>query len=372
VLGCGIPVPNLQEWTTGNPVAQIASQAASPFDGYQVKFYTLDAAHFDFLHPFDSPVLAQWTDIYEQEYGEAFPDDDHRTIWENGTLRKQELVACAVIKAARPCDLTQGAGPIMQGRNRIVKATVPDYSPRASYTVGWHEGSAKTVMPVTPSGVRIDPSSLPPGARHTSGPNFETYEFTNPEAGEWQLDLYGADIPGGGEDFTVLLDIVGPPNVSPLADGGGPHTADEGERITLDASGSLDPDGSIALYEWDLDADGDYEAEGPTTQVEFGNNGVYFVGLRVTDNLGKSDTTTAEILVLPTGICGDQNNDGQVDISDAIIELQIIFGAIGPTLAQFILGDVVRDGEINGLDVILTLQHAAGVTQITECGPLPA
>ncbi len=69
------------------------------------------------------------------------------------------------------------------------------------------------------------------------------------------------------------------------------------------------------------------------------------------------------------GVCGDQNDDGNVDIFDAIIDLQIIVGLIVPTPEQLILSDVVRDGQIDIFDVILTLQHLVGLTEITECGP---
>jgi hypothetical protein len=76
--------------------------------------------------------------------------------------------------------------------------------------------------------------------------------------------------------------------------------------------------------------------------------------------------------VVYLGECGDQNGDGEVNISDAIIDLQIIVGLIKATEKQRILGDVVSDGQINNLDVILTLQHISGLKEITECGPLPA
>ena len=67
--------------------------------------------------------------------------------------------------------------------------------------------------------------------------------------------------------------------------------------------------------------------------------------------------------------CGDLNGDGDVNVFDAIIDLQIIVGLIEPTEAQLTLGDVVRDGTIDVFDVILTLQHIVGLTQITQCGP---
>ena len=68
-------------------------------------------------------------------------------------------------------------------------------------------------------------------------------------------------------------------------------------------------------------------------------------------------------------MCADQNNDGQVNIFDAIIDLQIIVGLIQASPEQLFLSDVVRDGQINIFDAILILQHIVGLTVITECGP---
>ncbi len=68
--------------------------------------------------------------------------------------------------------------------------------------------------------------------------------------------------------------------------------------------------------------------------------------------------------------CGDLNDDGDVNVFDAIMELQIIVGLITPTETQVKVGDVVRDGAIDVFDVILLLQHIVGLTEITECGPV--
>ena len=62
-----------------------------------------------------------------------------------------------------------------------------------------------------------------------------------------------------------------------------------GIPVTLDASGSSDPDGSIATYEWDLDGDGSYETfTGPlaSAQRTFPASGNRTVGVRVTDDQG--------------------------------------------------------------------------------------
>ena len=83
---------------------------------------------------------------------------------------------------------------------------------------------------------------------------------------------------------------------------------------------------------------------------------------------GAPATDVLEIIEHRPG-CGDLNDDGLVNVFDAIIDLQIIVGLIEPTEAQLKLGDVVRDGTINVLDAILLLQHIVGLTVITECGP---
>ena len=85
----------------------------------------------------------------------------------------------------------------------------------------------------------------------------------------------------------------------------GPYTGTEGEAITLDGSGSTDPDGTITLYEWDIDNDGtfDYSSSLATQSHTYAQQGTYTINLRVTDDLGATDeaTTTATISdTLPT------------------------------------------------------------------------
>jgi trimeric autotransporter adhesin len=70
--------------------------------------------------------------------------------------------------------------------------------------------------------------------------------------------------------------------------------------VTLDASGSTDPDGTIARYEWDLDNNGTYEIDGGATATRtatFATVGTVTVGLRVTDNNGAPATTTRPLTV---------------------------------------------------------------------------
>jgi hypothetical protein len=87
-------------------------------------------------------------------------------------------------------------------------------------------------------------------------------------------------------------------NEPPVADAGAPYNdINEGDNVTLDGSGSFDPDNDISLYEWDINNDGQYDAAGITTTVVFNDNGVYTISLKVTDSSGESDTDTATINV---------------------------------------------------------------------------
>ena len=81
-----------------------------------------------------------------------------------------------------------------------------------------------------------------------------------------------------------------------------PNPTLTGVPVSLNASGSSDPDGTITKYEWDLDGNGTYETNTGTTPSSsrtFVANGEYTVGLRVTDNLTGIDTTTRSIRVGP-------------------------------------------------------------------------
>ncbi len=100
---------------------------------------------------------------------------------------------------------------------------------------------------------------------------------------------------------TLYIDLTGTGvnNTPPVADPNGPYTGIEGQTITLDGSGSTDSDGSIPLYEWDIDNDGtfDYISSSPTQSHTYAQQGTYTINLRVTDDLGATGeaTTTATI-----------------------------------------------------------------------------
>jgi len=65
--------------------------------------------------------------------------------------------------------------------------------------------------------------------------------------------------------FNHPLGIAVVPNRPPAAALASPKVVAAGQRVTLDASGSRDPEGLRLVYEWDLDGNGTFEAGSGTT-----------------------------------------------------------------------------------------------------------
>ncbi|NOZ67837.1 MAG: hypothetical protein GXP46_00985 [Deferribacteres bacterium] len=121
---------------------------------------------------------------------------------------------------------------------------------------------------------------------------------------------------GGVTEVDFLLSRQEPP----VADAGGPYSGSVGEPVMLDAGNSHDPDGQIVTYRWDCDNDGIYELTTSSPALEHTWNYEYdgVINLMVTDNDGLSatDTATVEIKVSAQELCGDLDNDGDVDGDD--------------------------------------------------------
>ncbi len=83
-----------------------------------------------------------------------------------------------------------------------------------------------------------------------------------------------------------------------------PNPAETGQAVTFDGSGSSDPDGNIAKYEWDLDGNGTYETDTGTTATTthtYTAAADVDVKLRVTDNSGNTATVTHTLSVEAPG-----------------------------------------------------------------------
>ena len=107
---------------------------------------------------------------------------------------------------------------------------------------------------------------------------------------------------------TLTFEIV--TNQPPVAEAGGPYEVTEGTSVTLDASGSTDPDDNIVRFEWDLDGDGAFDdAAGVTTDIVLPDDGGVTVAVRVTDALGEMSTDQATVTVLNAAPVVDAGSD---------------------------------------------------------------
>lgn len=120
------------------------------------------------------------------------------------------------------------------------------------------------------------------------------------------IDLTSAE--GSSDHDPVILALaatVDDVNEAPVADIGGPYEVRVGNRtITLDASGSSDPDSDELTYAWDLDGDGDFDdASGPTATFTSKRRspGSYPVAVQVTDPEGMTDVDTITVQVVMPG-----------------------------------------------------------------------
>lgn len=103
-------------------------------------------------------------------------------------------------------------------------------------------------------------------------------------------------------------------NAPPVPGAGGPYTGLEGTPINLDASASYDPDDVIVLYQWDLDADGEFDdADGMIAPAMYADDGVYTIALKVTDSHGAYAVDTASVTVDNAPPSVDAGPGGAVD-----------------------------------------------------------
>jgi YD repeat-containing protein len=119
---------------------------------------------------------------------------------------------------------------------------------------------------------------------------------------------------GGATDVTVrTLTVIGnlPPTASFTV---APNPAIVGQTVTFNASASSDSDGTITKYEWDLDGNGTYETNSGTNATatrSYATPATLTIGLRVTDNGGKTATTTQSLKI---------NNGGVSSYGDAVLD----------------------------------------------------
>ena len=122
-------------------------------------------------------------------------------------------------------------------------------------------------------------------------------------AGKYRIYMDNFKVSPDNQDWEgyVAFEPYNVLNVKPTAALTAPETAKAGDQVTLDASRSTDPDGTIANYAWDLDGNGSFETDGgttPTRQATF-RGGRNHVSVRVTDDKGDLAYASRTIVVDP-------------------------------------------------------------------------
>ena len=108
-----------------------------------------------------------------------------------------------------------------------------------------------------------------------------------------------------------------PVNPHPTAHAGGPYHVTAGVALTLNGTGSSDPDNDIASYDWDF-GDGT-TGTGATPSHTYASGGTYTVTLTVTDAGGFTGTATSIATVFPVGTYCNPARINIVDDSPASV-----------------------------------------------------
>ena len=105
-------------------------------------------------------------------------------------------------------------------------------------------------------------------------------------------------------------------------------------------------------------------------QITFTTAKQYAITVTATDQAGNSVTTQRNVIYALSSLpSGDINNDGKVDIADALLALRAAVGIVTPDQAQLAAGDVAPlvngkpapDGVIDIADAMLILEKAVGI-----------
>ncbi len=117
---------------------------------------------------------------------------------------------------------------------------------------------------------------------------------------------------------TIAGCAVTPGNTPPIADAGGPYAIQHGSPLTLDGTGSSDPDSNPITWSWDVNGDGTFgDATGATPTLSAAQlaalgvgPGVHQVRVRVSDGVAGtvSPTTTLTVTLLGGGGGGGAGN----------------------------------------------------------------
>jgi subtilase family serine protease len=223
-----------------------------------------------------------------------------------------DAAARIVFDTEEPIDTPPIFNTLDAAAPQAVVDPLPTVSPDPRFNVAWagNEESAGSGLATYDVYVSADGGNFVPwltDTRLTAAP------FVGEAGTTYAFQAVAKDNAGNIEDLALTGEtqtLVARTGTEPAADAGGPYTIRRGDSVTLDASGSADPDtlGGIAEYAWDLDGDDQFDdlvtAEAVVTlawadlaALGF-DTGVRSIGLKVTDNESLSGEAGAVVTVL--------------------------------------------------------------------------
>ena len=206
-------------------------------------------------------------------------------------------VARTLVVRHRPVALDY-TGPVRGaagGRVHVTARLTDGGDPVAGAEITFSIGAATAGATTGADGVAE--ATLTPAANLAPG----TYELV--------VAFAGTSVHAAAERRVAFEIATGTP---PVANAGGPYDLPQGQELTLDGSGSSEPDPGdlIVDYAWDLDRDGGFDdATGAVDQVPYARvaalvcggaceiGRAYTIALRVTDTLGLTHTAEATVTV---------------------------------------------------------------------------
>jgi hypothetical protein len=166
------------------------------------------------------------------------------------------------------------------------------------------------------------------------------------------------------DNIVLSVPAIGPV-IPPIADAGEDIVAEANEEVTLDGSGSSDPDGQIIKYTWKRLPDGVviYSGKEPTCQIRALGRVEEVIELTVTDNSLMTATDTVKIINRTTQNLKDQLAALQSQIEQlqqqqqetrSLVDRICAWPPIKWWLRRAIrLGDLNQDGRVNMSDFAL-------------------
>ncbi|MEM0924514.1 MAG: hypothetical protein AAGJ83_00615, partial [Planctomycetota bacterium] len=207
-----------------------------------------------------------------------------------------------------------------------------------------------------------------------AAPDFETPNDSDAD------NVYEAlvEVSDSGMETDVLSLIVEIQDVNeaPMADAGGPYFIDAGKSLTLDASGSSDPDtGDSLTFHWDLDQDGDDDivTSDSMTTVDWLNVidllqvGTQTIDLTVKDLGGLEASSTADVTISDQFMFSPASDmvDDTYTLIIADSDLRVVDSENQALLSRVPLAEISTIDVLGGSDLdTLTIDFSGGNFQI--------